>query len=181
MGNMTIEQTLEIGTSSAQPGIKYDGGTKGFLALIPNWISVMPYNAFEQKSSTSEQMNVLLYLKRRRGNYYDRVLYVDGVMEVFGRLGVSRGDDTGYASNKPALVVNGGIDCYYDRGVGTGLRIFDSSGNLKTQLYGNGHILAAGLPKGKVEALTSYRTIGMIAADGGEGNQGWYRLRVYLG
>ena len=75
--------------------------------------------------------------------------------------------------------------CGYFEYAGSMVTICDHKSALRVEGSGEvefqGKVIASGLPKGKVEALTSYRTIGMIAADGGEGNQGWYRLRVYLG
>ena len=100
--------SLEISTESTAgniPGIYYEYDNT-VLKMQPRWISAMPYNVFLLQPS-SDSMNVELYLKRRRSNIYDRALYVDGVAEVYGRLGVGRGPDTGFKSGLPALVAEG--------------------------------------------------------------------------
>lgn len=100
--------SLTISTDSTEgyiPGILYEYDNT-ILKLQPRWISPMPYNVFNRQPS-AEQMNVLFYLKRRRSESRDRALYIDGVAEVYGRLGVGRGPDTGYAANYPAFVAEG--------------------------------------------------------------------------
>lgn len=100
--------SLTISTDSTEgniPGLSYEYDST-VLKMQPRWISAMPYNVFNLQPS-SELMNVLLYLKRRRSNNRDRALYIDGVAEVYGRLGVGRGPDTGYAANYPAFVAEG--------------------------------------------------------------------------
>lgn len=100
--------SLEISTESTAgniPGIYYEYDNT-VLKMQPRWMSAMPYNVFLLQPS-SDSMNVELYLKRRRSNIYDRALYVDGVAEVYGRLGVGRGPDTGFKSGLPALVAEG--------------------------------------------------------------------------
>ena len=100
--------SLEISAESTAgniPGIYYEYDNT-VLKMQPRWMSAMPYNVFLLRPS-SDSMNVELYLKRRRSNIYDRALYVDGVAEVYGRLGVGRGPDTGFKSGLPALVAEG--------------------------------------------------------------------------
>lgn len=100
--------SLEISAESTAgniPGIYYEYDNT-VLKMQPRWMSAMPYNVFLLQPS-SDSMNVALYLKRRRSNIYDRALYVDGVAEVYGRLGVGRGPDTGFKSGLPALVAEG--------------------------------------------------------------------------
>ena len=92
-------------TEGYVPGLSYEYDNT-ILKLQPRWISPMPYNVFNRQPS-AESMNVMLYLKRRRSKNRDRALYVDGVAEVYGRLGVGRGPDTGYAANYPAFVAEG--------------------------------------------------------------------------
>lgn len=105
IGSLTISTDL----SGNIPGLYYNYDNTE-LRLQPRWISAMPYNVFNLKPS-ADQMNVEMYLKRRRGNSSDRALYVDGVAEVYGRLGVGRGPSTGYNQFLPALVAEG-IGCY---------------------------------------------------------------------
>ena len=101
IGSMEIDPT---GLDGYIPGIYYNNDNTE-LKMMPRWIASMPYDVFQEKDTT--QMNVLFYLKRRRNNYYDRALYVDGIAEVYGRLGVGRGPNTGYNKKSPALVTEG--------------------------------------------------------------------------
>lgn len=103
------KMTLKIET--VDDGLYYKDDTKNSeMSLKPNSISAVPYNVFELNPSAS-QYNLLLALKRRRGNSLDRALYVEGVAEVYGRLGVGRGDNNGFNRFYPALVAEG-ISCY---------------------------------------------------------------------
>ena len=101
IGSMEIDPT---GLDGYIPGLYYNNDNTE-LKMMPRWIGSMPYDVFQEKDTA--QMNVLFYLKRRRNNYYDRALYVDGIAEVYGRLGVGRGPNTGYNKKSPALVTEG--------------------------------------------------------------------------
>ena len=103
------KMTLQVRTSD--DGLYYiDDSKNSEMSLRPNSISAVPYNVFELNPSSS-QYNLLLYLKRRRGNRLDRALYVEGVAEVYGRLGVGRGNNNGFDAFYPALVTEG-MSCY---------------------------------------------------------------------
>lgn len=103
------KMTLQVRTSD--DGLYYiDDSKNSEMSLRPNSISAVPYNVFELNPSSS-QYNLLLYLKRRRGNSLDRALYVEGVAEVYGRLGVGRGNNNGFDAFYPALVTEG-MSCY---------------------------------------------------------------------
>lgn len=103
------KMTLQVRTSD--DGIYYiDDSKNSEMSLRPNSISAVPYNVFDLNPSSS-QYNLLLYLKRRRGNSLDRALYVEGVAEVYGRLGVGRGNNNGFDAFYPALVTEG-MSCY---------------------------------------------------------------------
>lgn len=101
IGSMEIDPT---GLDGYIPGIYYNSDNTE-LKMMPRWIGSMPYDVFVDRDNA--QMNVLFYLKRRRNNLYDRALYVDGVAEVYGRLGVGRGPNTGFNKDYPALVTEG--------------------------------------------------------------------------
>lgn len=104
LGNVVISD------KDSESGIYYKStnveGYETMLAMRPKQISALPYNVFDLQPSASP-MNVLMWLKRRRNNNLDRALYVEGVMEVFGRLGVGIGGNTGFLDGKPALVTEG--------------------------------------------------------------------------
>lgn len=103
------KMTLKI--DSADDGLYYVNTTENSeMSLRPNAFVTIPYNTFDLNPS-SDQSNVLLYLKRRRGNSLDRALYVEGVAEVYGRLGVGRGNNNGFDAFYPALVTEG-MSCY---------------------------------------------------------------------
>lgn len=105
LGKMTLK--VEDGSD----GLYYkDDSRNSEMSLRPNWITGVPYNVFDLDPS-SAQYNLLLYLKRRRNNALDRALYVEGVAEIYGRLGVGRGDNNGFNQFYPALVAEG-ISCY---------------------------------------------------------------------
>lgn len=105
LGKMTLK--VEDGSD----GLYYkDDSRNSEMSLRPNWITGVPYNVFDLDPS-SAQYNLLLYLKRRRNNVLDRALYVEGVAEIYGRLGVGRGDNNGFNQFYPALVAEG-ISCY---------------------------------------------------------------------
>lgn len=105
LGKMTIK------ADSADDGLFLKDDTYGSeMSLKSRMFMSIPYNVFAVNPGR-DQSNVLLYVKKRRGNSLDRALYVDGVAEVYGRLGVGRGKDTGFNQSYPALVAEG-ISCY---------------------------------------------------------------------
>lgn len=105
LGKMTIK------ADTADDGLYLKDDTYGSeMSLKSRMFMSIPYNVFAANPG-SDQSNVLLYVKKRRGNSFDRVLYVDGVAEVYGRLGVGKGKNTGFNQFYPALVAEG-ISCY---------------------------------------------------------------------
>lgn len=105
LGKMTIK------ADTADDGLYLKDNTYGSeMSLKSRMFMSIPYNVFAVNPG-SDQSNVLLYVKKRRGNSFDRALYVDGVAEVYGRLGVGKGKDTGFNQFYPALVAEG-ISCY---------------------------------------------------------------------
>ena len=105
LGKMTLNVV------DGESGLYYvDSYKNSEMSLRPNNVSTVPYNVFNLQPG-KEQYNLLLYLKRRRNNRQDRALYVEGVAEVYGRLGVGRGDNNGFNQFFPALVAEG-ISCY---------------------------------------------------------------------
>ena len=95
---------VNIKDGSYEYGIYYKGDNSE-LSMRPGMFMGIPYDVFLH--DLSAQSNILLYLKRRRNNHYDRALYVDGTAEVYGRLGVGRGPNTGFNAYLPALVTEG--------------------------------------------------------------------------
>lgn len=105
LGKMTIK------ADTADDGLYLKDDTYGSeMSLKSRMFMSIPYNVFAANPG-SDQSNVLLYVKKRRGNSFDRALYVDGVAEVYGRLGVGKGKNTGFNQFYPALVAEG-ISCY---------------------------------------------------------------------
>lgn len=101
--------TMIIKDGSAFYGIFYNGDNTE-LAMRPGNIMGIPYNVFIP-SDTSNQGNILLYLKRRRNNYYDRSIYAEGISEFYGRVGIGKAPNTGFNQSFPALVTEG-LACY---------------------------------------------------------------------
>ena len=95
---------VNIKDGSYEYGIYYKGDNSE-LSMRPGMFMGIPYDVF--LNDLSAQSNILLYLIRRRNNHYDRALYVDGTAEVYGRLGVGRGPNTGFNDYLPALVTEG--------------------------------------------------------------------------
>lgn len=87
------------------------GGAYGTsLEINPGWFGTLSGPSVFDEST---QANILMKLFRRRSNSYDRVMYVDGLSEFYGRVGIGK-VDSGKVSNgsdhtrmKPALVVEG--------------------------------------------------------------------------
>lgn len=87
------------------------GGAYGTsLEINPGWFGTLSGPSVFDEST---QANILMKLFRRRNNSYDRVIYVDGLSEFYGRVGIGK-VDSGKVSNgsdhtrmKPALVVEG--------------------------------------------------------------------------
>lgn len=101
--------TMIIKDGSAFYGIFYNGDNTE-LAMRPGNVMGIPYNVFIP-SDTSNQGNILLYLKRRRNNYYDRSIYAEGISEFYGRVGIGKAPNTGFNQSLPALVTEG-LSCY---------------------------------------------------------------------
>ena len=102
---------MTIKADTADDGLYLKDDTYGSeMSLKSRMFMSIPYNVFAANPG-SDQSNVLLYVKKRRGNSFDRALYVDGVAEVYGRLGVGKGKNTGFNQFYPALVAEG-ISCY---------------------------------------------------------------------
>ena len=105
LGKMTIK------ADTADDGLYLKDDTYGSeMSLKSRMYMGIPYNVFDVNPGR-DNSNVLLYVKKRRGNSLDRALYVDGVAEVYGRLGVGKGKNTGFNQFSPALVAEG-ISCY---------------------------------------------------------------------
>lgn len=110
-GNVVINSgklgTMIIKDEGTKSGIFYDSQDKtSQLSLRPNAFISVPYNVFDLQPSSGQQ-NVLLYLRRNRNNSLDRPLYVEGIAEIYGRLGVGKGKNHGFNVNLPALVTEG--------------------------------------------------------------------------
>lgn len=103
LGSMTIRD------GSYEYGIFYNGDNTT-LSMRPGMFMNIPYNVFTPEDGTP-QSNVLLYLKRRRNNVYDRSIYIEGISEFYGRVGIGKANNTGMNQFLPALVVEG-IGCY---------------------------------------------------------------------
>lgn len=105
LGKMTIK------ADTADDGLYLKDDTYGSeMSIKSRMYMTIPYNVFDVNPGL-DSSNVLLYVKKRRGNSLDRALYVDGVAEVYGRLGVGKGKNTGFNQFSPALVAEG-ISCY---------------------------------------------------------------------
>ena len=103
LGSMTIKD------GSYEYGIFYNGNNTT-LSMRPGMFMNIPYNVFTPEEDTP-QSNVLLYLKRRRNNGYDRSIYIEGISEFYGRVGIGKANNTGMNQFLPALVAEG-IGCY---------------------------------------------------------------------
>lgn len=103
LGSMTIRD------GSYEYGIFYNGDNTT-LSMRPGMFMNIPYNVFTPEDGTP-QSNVLFYLKRRRNNVYDRSIYIEGISEFYGRVGIGKANNTGMNQFLPALVVEG-IGCY---------------------------------------------------------------------
>lgn len=88
-------------------GIFYGPASNTTLRIMPLWIGSAPNNAFSIEKSGTSQFNIVQYIGRRRGNSLDRCLYIDGIAEVYGRLGIAKATNTGFNSSFPALVTEG--------------------------------------------------------------------------
>ena len=103
LGAMTIKN------GSMYYGIFYSGDSTE-LSMRPGCFMNIPYDIFIP-SDERPQSNVLLYLKRRRNNYYDRSIYAEGISEFYGRVGIGKAPNTGFNQSLPALVTEG-LACY---------------------------------------------------------------------
>ena len=104
IGNLTIDP------DKPNTGIYYeDTYDQEIFSLIPGIVYGIPYDVFFREQI--KQANLLLYAKMRRNNIYDRVMYIEGAAQVYGRFGVGKAPNTGFQSNLPALITEG-LSCF---------------------------------------------------------------------
>lgn len=85
-----------------QTGI-YFNSENSIIRIQPLWITEIPDSILNYGNT----VNAMMYLKRRRNNSLDRCIYVDGVAEIYGRLGALKGLNTGFNQNASAIISEG--------------------------------------------------------------------------
>ena len=106
-GSLEKVEIKQNSLNGNEVGIFYGPTNNTTLRIMPQWIGTAPNDAFSVEKSGSSQFNIVQYIGRRRGNSLDRCLYIDGVAEIYGRLGIAKAANTGFNSSFPALVSEG--------------------------------------------------------------------------